>query len=190
MSIQMGAFRLYKGCYNSYVLYCPDIAGLNKKADVKIAGIKVGWVEDLELLIDQKQVRVNIMVNKSYLLHDDAHGVIRQEGLLGTKFLEINPGSHTSPFLDDNGTLAKNSKEVMSFEQLLSHIASFSQRLDILLEQNQSNLETTLVSLQELIYDLKNQLPSMSADIRRDFNRIASKIESTASSFEKNYRQH
>lgn len=234
MSIQVGALRVNKGSYKPYILYFNDIAGLNKKADVKIAGVKVGWVESIELLMDQQQVRAVIMINKDFILRNDAYGIIRQEGLLGTKFLELNPGSYQAPIIEANGTLSKSGKDTASFDQVLSqfkdmarqieivssslqnalgsgnnkpygdvinslsdairHVSSCSQRLDTLLEHNQTTIDTTLTTLKELIVDLKQQLPAMSNDMRclietlaknaPNFNQVATKIETTAGSIE------
>ena len=211
MSIQMGTFRFNKGSYNSYVMYFSDISGLNKKADVKIAGVKVGWVDTLELLADQQQVSATIMITKECILHSDASGIIRQEGLLGTKFLEIIPGSCHLPVIENLGQLSKSNKNAVSLDQVFNHIGLFSQRLDALVNQHQPMIDATLQSLQALMADLKNQLPSMNNDIRkileqlsntllpgiehsveraslavdRDFNRIATKVESTTNSLEK-----
>jgi phospholipid/cholesterol/gamma-HCH transport system substrate-binding protein len=131
MSIAVGSLRLNKGYYKSYILYFNDIAGLNKKADVKIAGVKVGWVDTIELLIEQQQVRATIMINKEYTLRSDAYGTIRQEGLLGTKFLEINPGTAHAPIIENNSTLLKAGRETASFDQVLSQFRDMAQQIEV-----------------------------------------------------------
>jgi phospholipid/cholesterol/gamma-HCH transport system substrate-binding protein len=119
MTLQIGAFRLDKAKYNTYTIYFYDISGLNKKSAVKIAGVTVGWVEEVELVNDAQQVGARIMVLKEYALHADAYGLIRQEGLLGSKYVEIVPGSPLAPTLKNKGILTKPSQDPVSLDELL-----------------------------------------------------------------------
>ncbi|MGC2310901.1 MAG: MlaD family protein [Candidatus Babeliaceae bacterium] len=119
MTFQIGAFRFDRSKYNIYTIYFYDISGLNKKAVVKIAGVTVGWVEEVDLVNDGQQVRAKIMVLKEYALHTDAYGLIRQEGLLGSKYVEIIPGSPLAPTLHNRGVLIKPSHEPVSVDDLL-----------------------------------------------------------------------
>lgn len=119
MSIQVGTFHFNKSNYNSYTLHFLDISGLNKKGDVKIAGVKVGWVDKIELQSEKNQVCLTIMIPKNYILHVDAYGIIRQDGLLGNKYIEIVPGSPLSTILQSHGTLSKAPCESASIDELL-----------------------------------------------------------------------
>jgi phospholipid/cholesterol/gamma-HCH transport system substrate-binding protein len=130
MSIQLGVLRFNKASYNSYTLYFSDIAGLNKKADVKIAGIKVGWIETLELLHEQQLVRVTLAINKECLIHDDASATIRQEGLLGTKFLELIPGNYNTPLIPHGGTISRKGKESASFDHVVGQLKDVVQHVE------------------------------------------------------------
>ena len=49
MTFNIGVFRLNRNEYIPYIVFFSDISGLQKKADVKIAGVRVGWVEGTEL---------------------------------------------------------------------------------------------------------------------------------------------
>jgi phospholipid/cholesterol/gamma-HCH transport system substrate-binding protein len=93
MSFFLGVFRFDRLKYHQYVVYFQDVSGLEKKADVRIAGVKVGWIDNIELATDgQAQARASMMVAKQYMLHSDAHAIIRQDGLLGTKYIDLIPG--------------------------------------------------------------------------------------------------
>jgi phospholipid/cholesterol/gamma-HCH transport system substrate-binding protein len=83
MSFFLGVFRFDRIRYNHYIVYFDDVSGLEKKADVKIAGVKVGWVEKIDLIPnDHFQARADVMVSKNYQLHQDAYAVVRQEGVI------------------------------------------------------------------------------------------------------------
>ena len=90
MGFHVGAFRFDRANYYNYSMTFNDISGVSRKAEVKIAGVKVGWVESIDLLKNGTvQAQVNVMVLKDYNLYSDSYGVVRQEGLLGPKYLEI-----------------------------------------------------------------------------------------------------
>ena len=54
LSVNIGALRLDTAKYNVYKTYFDDTGGLDVKANVKIAGVDVGWVDDIELQQDGK----------------------------------------------------------------------------------------------------------------------------------------
>jgi phospholipid/cholesterol/gamma-HCH transport system substrate-binding protein len=87
-------------------------SGLQVGAPVKIAGVKVGKVDDL-VFIGAKQdpdvpwralVRVKISVEDKVkdAVHEDAQFVITTQGVLGEPFVAIQPGSPEKPMLQPN----------------------------------------------------------------------------------------
>lgn len=126
MSFQIGVLRFDRSQYYQYTVYFRDISGLAKKAEVQIAGVKVGWVESVNLENDGQQVKAVIMIFHSYVLHSDAYGMIRQDGLLGTKFVEINPGDVRMPILPSGGILMRPSRDPVSVDQILTELQVIS----------------------------------------------------------------
>jgi len=118
MTVGIGAFRLSSSGYVPYTVSFEDVSGLSKKAEVKIAGVKVGWVEQIELNATGK-AEANIMVSKKYALYDNAYAVVRQEGLIGTKYLELIPGDPMLPQLSSGNTLGRQGREAVSVDELL-----------------------------------------------------------------------
>ncbi len=120
MTFNIGVFRFDRKDYYPYTVYFEDVSGLQKKADVKIAGVKVGWVEGIELLQDGAlQAKAYVMVNKRYHIYRDAHALVRQEGLLGSKYLEINPGDPMLPALGSGQALGKPAQPPVNIDELL-----------------------------------------------------------------------
>lgn len=130
MTFQIGVLRLDTARYSKYTVYFHDISGLSKKADVQIAGVKVGWVEDVELVNNGQQVRASAMILKTYTLYNDAYGVIRQDGLLGTKYLEIIPGDPLLPTIKAGGILMKPSKDPVAVDEILSEFQDIARNLN------------------------------------------------------------
>jgi len=129
MSFQIGVFRFDTARYNRYSVFFHDISGLNTKANVQIAGVKVGWVEAVDLVSDGQQVRADVMVLKSYVLHTDAYGVIRQDGLLGTKYVELHPGDSRLPTIKPGGILMRASQDPVSIDQILVELQDISKNI-------------------------------------------------------------
>jgi phospholipid/cholesterol/gamma-HCH transport system substrate-binding protein len=131
MTFFLGVFRFDRYQYDSYTVYFKDVSGLEKKADVKIAGVKVGWVERIELVSDDPyQAKAYIMVYRNYVLHTDAHAIVRQDGLLGTKYLELLPGDSLLPALAPNQTLRPPGKPPASIDEILHKVEAIAQDVE------------------------------------------------------------
>lgn len=128
MTFKIGFFRLDRNKYHSYCICFTDASGLHKKADVKAFGIKVGWVDSLTLVSEQRQVCATIMILRECVLHSDSHATIRQEGLLGEKYLDIIPGTPTLPVLEPGKGSLRGQPDTASLDSLLGQVkASVSQ---------------------------------------------------------------
>src|SRR5262249_4220401 len=77
-----------------------DVAGLDDKSAVRIAGVRVGKVSGVRLLPDGTAV-VHLVLDKDVELHEGALGQIRSLGLLGDKYVELTPGNVNKPQLPD-----------------------------------------------------------------------------------------
>jgi phospholipid/cholesterol/gamma-HCH transport system substrate-binding protein len=114
--VLLGGFVLIMGGVSfekTYRLYVDfqNPGGLVSGAAVRIGGVKVGSVKDLEFLggkIDPKTgrpvvVRAEIAVEKRVQgsIHRDADFYVTAQGLLGEQFLAINPGSPDKPVLEE-----------------------------------------------------------------------------------------
>ncbi len=120
MGFQIGAFRFDRGYYAQYVLFFKDIAGLSRKAEVKIAGVKVGWVDEVKLLSDGAHcAQATVMILRDYHLYSDASAIVRQDGLLGPHYVEINPGDPLLSTLASGDALSRPSIAPVSVDELL-----------------------------------------------------------------------
>src|SRR5215471_12753929 len=93
MGFKIGAFRFDRAQYTEYILYFRDISGLSRKAAIKIAGVKVGWVEEIKLVEGiQSKAEAIVMVASLHPLYQNAQAIVRQDGLLGPKYIDLEPG--------------------------------------------------------------------------------------------------
>lgn len=141
MGLQIRAWRLDAHQYQPYTLHFHDVSGLSQQADVQIAGVKVGWVDDIQLARDGSYVAVQIMVLKQYVLHSNAYGVVRQDGMLGTKFVELAPGDAHLPAIQAGSVLTQPERPPASLDDVVQHVdQTVSQVNDI-----SSSVQQTLV---------------------------------------------
>ena len=119
MGFKIGAFRFDRSQYTQYLLYFRDISGLSRKAAIKIAGVKVGWVEEVKLLsgTDTKAEAI-AMISVDYPLYQDAHAIVRQDGLLGPKYVDIVPGDPLLRRLDEGEALQRSGVDAVDLDDL------------------------------------------------------------------------
>jgi len=79
-----------------------NIDGIANGSDVKISGVKIGTIEDQ--FLDKKDFRavLKISLNSDVKLPIDSSAKIASEGLLGSKYLAITPGSDEEMMQENN----------------------------------------------------------------------------------------
>lgn len=91
--------------------------GLAVGDDVQISGVKIGTVSKIELKPDDYRARVTMDVEKFVKLPDDSSAFISSTGLLGGKYMELQPGS-SEEMLADGGHI-EYTQAPQNLEQLL-----------------------------------------------------------------------
>ncbi len=94
-----------------------DIAGLTTGSDVRIGGVKIGAVAATGLDPKTYQAVVTLDVGRAIQIPDDSSAVITSDGLLGGKYLAIQPGGD-SKMLGQGGVITVTQGSV-SLESLL-----------------------------------------------------------------------
>ncbi len=90
------------------------IDGLNVGDDVRISGIKVGSVTDQTLDYDYFRAIVHMSIDPAVELPEDTTAAVVSEGLLGGKYVALEPGD--DELITDSGeiTLAQSSVNLES----------------------------------------------------------------------------
>ena len=79
---------------------------LAQEADVRISGVNVGKVKQIDLGDDGRTDATIELQDKYAPLPDDSHAILRQKTLLGETYVELTPGTASAPKIPENGTLA------------------------------------------------------------------------------------
>ena len=90
ISIRLGRLEVIgKGYYTVFADF-EKAGGIKPGSSVEIAGVEVGRVKSIRL--DNYQARVELSIEGTVKLQEDAMASIRTKGLIGEKFVQITPG--------------------------------------------------------------------------------------------------
>ena len=98
--------------------------GVQVGTDVRLAGVKVGSVTELELDPTTFRADASLSVDDIVVLPEDTAVIISSEGLLGGSFVELLPGG--SPFNLEPGAEIEDTQSSVSIVQLLLRFVSGS----------------------------------------------------------------
>lgn len=122
----------FKGHNNSYKLNASfsDINGLRTKAPVRIAGVKIGEVSQIKLNAQYYQADVTLVLyDEAVKIPKDSTIAILTEGVVGSKFLSIDPGFDEEAL--KNGQNIEKTKPSLAIEQVINEaIAIFANKDD------------------------------------------------------------
>jgi phospholipid/cholesterol/gamma-HCH transport system substrate-binding protein len=79
--------------------------GINVGSDVRIAGIKIGSVTGQTLNKESYQATLQMQIDSSIALAEDTTAKITSEGLLGGRFISLEPGGSETK-LTDGGVIS------------------------------------------------------------------------------------
>lgn len=94
-----------------------NATGVSRGSDVRIGGVKIGVVDDLSLQPDTYQAQVRLNIGKSVKLPADTSASIVGDGLLGGKFVALQPGADDR-MLDEGGRIEYTQSSV-SLEEMI-----------------------------------------------------------------------
>ena len=187
ISFQIGSIRLDLARYAHYTVRFKDVAGLAPRGDIKIAGVKVGWIESLRLLPEDMTVCLRLNIMKEYPLYKDAQALIRQEGLLGAKFLEIIPGTREAGRIKDGGALEYQSRQFIgmddlfyAFQKIVDHVETVSSSFKSMSDEAQELLKSIHKRLEPLDA-LLHQLMQSTQTSTHTFQETADAVAQVAS---------
>ncbi len=115
ISFRLGEVSLWSR--NEYTVYAhfSNVSGLKKKAPVTIAGVEVGYVDDIRL--DDDQALVTLKIKKGVKLEEDVIASIKTMGIIGDKYVAISPGS-MDEYIEPGGEIM-DTQPPLDLEELL-----------------------------------------------------------------------
>ncbi len=175
MSLRVGKFN-FLASENTFPIKAKftSVSGLAENGAVEIAGVEVGRIKDIHLV--DGQAMVNLMLRPGLNLHEDAEARIRTKGMLGEKYIEIDPGNIAAPPLPPGGKISKTSSAV-EFDQLLAKVPALLDDFRPILDDVKAvtgNLQKVLGS-QEGENNLKQMMANFT-ETSKTLNRVAKNL--------------
>ncbi len=162
----LAAFILVMGGINfqpTYALFVDfdNPGGVQTGAPVKIAGVKVGKVEEIQFRggkLDEKTghreplVRVKISVEKRYekSIYENSLFYVTTQGVLGEQFLAVEPGSSDRPVLPEGATVRGLDPP----------------RLDMLLAESYELLHSTVSAVRDNRAEIKDTFDALRSTLK------------------------
>ena len=150
-----------------YYVFTDDAEGLDVSVPVKLRGVRIGRVTELELANDGRPgVRVEIQVDRDARIHADSRAYLELAGVSGLKLINIRDGTPKAPRLPPGSEiavgkttldklssqseilLARAGKVLDSTDRLLTNLNRTTEKL------NPERVDQTLKETQKLVTDL------------------------------------
>lgn len=121
MTIKLGKVSLFSDDY--YLLYARfgSVSGLRVDSPVEMTGIEVGRVDRLSMDQEKQAAVVTLRIRRGIRVYDDAIASVKTAGLIGDKFVKIDPGG-SGELLKPGGTIIDTASP-LDIEELIGKYA-------------------------------------------------------------------
>jgi phospholipid/cholesterol/gamma-HCH transport system substrate-binding protein len=110
MSLKLGGIRFGRAQGYTLTVDFDSAAGLDKGGSVRVAGVEVGRVKEIQL--KNNKAHLILQINPGIKIGKDFTAVLTAKGLLGEKYLELIPGSPNAPPLQNGEAITRTTTYV------------------------------------------------------------------------------
>ena len=118
MTVKLGKVTLFRNNYYSLYARFGSVSGLREGSPIEIDGIEVGRIERLTLDQEKQLALITLKIRKGVKVYEDASAAIKTAGLIGDKFVNIDPGG-SGEVLKPEGTITETTTPT-DIEDLIS----------------------------------------------------------------------
>jgi phospholipid/cholesterol/gamma-HCH transport system substrate-binding protein len=178
-----------------------NVAGLDEKSAVRIAGVRKGKVDKIEVLPNGK-ARVTMKIDDDVPMHTNAVAKVANLGLLGEKYIELDPGTPSAPVLQGNSLkLSQPGTQNASIDQVTNQISAIATDVKAITESLRSvtagpagqqrlndiveNVRIITAQVRELIATNRSNVDATMANVRVISEQLRTEIPRLASSIDK-----
>jgi phospholipid/cholesterol/gamma-HCH transport system substrate-binding protein len=102
-----------------------SVAGLDNKSAVRVAGVRAGKVSNIKLRPDGK-AEVTLDIDPDVVLHPGASAHVANLGLLGEKYIELDPGPANTPAIPQEQSVVLRGSQPASMDDITNQVASIA----------------------------------------------------------------
>lgn len=185
--------RLFEPRGRRVVAQFESVAGLDDQSAVRVAGVRVGRVDGIDLR--GRQALVTIVVEREVALTRGTYAEIKNLGLLGDKYVELVPGPGGAELLREGAVIP--GQPSMGIDEVLSSVSGLGSSLQEVAAQLSGkapaqgplghlvlNLETTSEQIRDLVASNRDQLrvtidnfEQVSATLARELPKLAERLD-------------
>ncbi len=170
MTVRIGDLTF--GRDTGYLVYgvFDNVAGLDVKAPVKMAGVAIGSVETIGL--DDSRARIGMRIKTGVRINKGAVAAMKTESLLGERYVELIQGDQN--VVMSEGDVIEKSVSVADIDSLITRIDSVAQDIKSISGFFSETLGApeTKKSINEIIVNMRNLTASLSNIAERDSSAI------------------
>lgn len=169
--------RYVSGETNVWSVRYGYISGLEENAPVFFAGREAGKVDKIQILPGEiRPIRVFIRLSTDVIVREDSQAFIDMLGLMGEKFIEISPGTESSPpaqpgfeiqgvdpvpmhvMMSKMNVLTDKFDEMMTMmNPMIAKMNGFVEGHEEDIARSISNIHEITANVRDLTYDLKHR---------------------------------
>ncbi|HEX9941831.1 MAG TPA: MlaD family protein [Thermoanaerobaculia bacterium] len=181
----------------------PSVAGLDDKASVRVAGVRVGQVDGVGL--QGTRARITLALDKPLALTVGTRARVANLGLLGEKYVELIPGPPNNPRLPEGAVLVGISPPTFddamekinnigasiqqltgslagedvggNINRLVSDIQLTSAEIRALVAENRANVASSVRNFDQMSAVLARELPRLAAQMDRTLDQLSAVIQ-------------
>lgn len=175
----IGNIKLFERTKTYYIDF-QDVEALPPKASVKVSGVEVGKVGKIQLV--NHHARVKIRISPDVVVYENAVARVASTGLIGTRFIDFDPGTSDKPRIPAGSVIRGASSE--SLNQMISKLSKLFEddpkhgnAVDNL-RASLANIRKTTEALGNSIGERENEMTEIIVNIR-DITRDLSDVVST-----------
>lgn len=182
-----------------YFVDFKNVEALPPKAAVKVAGVEIGKVRKVQLV--EGRARVTIDIDPDVVVFEDATAQVDSTGIIGTKFIELKPGTPDLAELPSKSTIRgvegvslnqmltklsslfesdeKHGDAVNNFKETMANIRNITRALNQAMGSHGTEMEEIVMNVRDLTASIKvfsAHLEEISTEKKEDFKMAIEKF--------------
>lgn len=159
-----------------------SVAGLDAKGTVRVAGVRKGKITEIELT-DAGTARVTMQVDSDVKLRQGAVARVANLGLLGEKYIELDPGPPKAPEFSETATIVLKGSQPASMDDVTNQVATIAEDVKAITASLRKTMsgQTGEQRLEEIVENVR----AVTAQARLILEANRMNIDITAANFRK-----